>query len=201
MKSCNQDVYMTRDTLLHRVQEQFDEMAWHDFIAQYQGYIYTIINRMNIRATDVDDLYQKILIKLWKKMPELDLEKMNRFRSYLAAVVRNCVHDYFRTMMRENRREEAFIEHESSMGARVSQPDIDRVIKLEWHNHVAAEAFKNISIYFSEQAIDVFKRSLTEDIKEIAADFDIPLSTAYRLRSRVKASLLKEISALNTYLS
>ncbi|MAW39505.1 MAG: hypothetical protein CMF27_01050 [Kiritimatiellaceae bacterium] len=201
MKSCNQDVYMTRDTLLHRVQEQFDEMAWHDFIAQYQGYIYTIINRMNIRATDVDDLYQKILIKLWKKMPELDLEKMNRFRSYLAAVVRNCVHDYFRTMMRENRREEAFIEHESSMGARVSQPDIDRVIKLEWHNHVAAEAFKNVSIYFSEQAIDVFKRSLTEDIKEIAADFDIPLSTAYRLRSRVKASLLKEISALNTYLS
>ncbi len=192
---------MTRDTLLHRVQEQFDEMAWHDFIAQYQGYIYTIINRMNIRATDVDDLYQKILIKLWKKMPELDLEKMNRFRSYLAAVVRNCVHDYFRTMMRENRREEAFIEHESSMGARVSQPDIDRVIKLEWHNHVAAEAFKNVSIYFSEQAIDVFKRSLTEDIKEIAADFDIPLSTAYRLRSRVKASLLKEISALNTYLS
>ena len=134
-------------------------------------------------------------------MPELDLEKMNRFRSYLAAVVRNCVHDYFRTMMRENRREEAFIEHESSMGARVSQPDIDRVIKLEWHNHVAAEAFKNVSIYFSEQAIDVFKRSLTEDIKEIAADFDIPLSTAYRLRSRVKASLLKEISALNTYLS
>ena len=201
MKSCNQDVYMTRDTLLHRVQEQFDEMAWHDFIAQYQGYIYTIINRMNIRATDVDDLYQKILIKLWKKMPELDLEKMNRFRSYLAAVVRNCVHDYFRTMMRENRREEAFIEHESSMGARVSQPDIDRVIQLEWHNHVAAEAFKNVSIYFSEQAIDVFKRSLTEDIKEIAADFDIPLSTAYRLRSRVKASLLKEISALNTYLS
>jgi hypothetical protein len=72
---------------------------------------------------------------------------------------------------------------------------------LEWHNHVAAEAFKNVSIYFSEQAIDVFKRSLTEDIKEIAADFDIPLSTAYRLRSRVKASLLKEISALNTYLS
>ncbi len=201
MNSCNQDVYMTRDTLLHRLQEQFDEMAWHDFIAQYQGYIYTIINRMNIRATDVDDLYQKILIKLWKKMPELDLEKMNRFRSYLAAVVRNCVHDYFRTMMRENRREEAFIEHESSMGARVSQPDIDRVIKLEWHNHVAAEAFKNVSIYFSEQAIDVFKRSLTEDIKEIAADFDIPLSTAYRLRSRVKASLLKEISALNTYLS
>mgnify|MGYP001184693389 FL=1 len=201
MKSCNQDVYMTRDTLLHRVQEQFDEMAWHDFIAQYQGYMYTIMNRMNIRATDVDDLYQKILIKLWKKMPELDLEKMNRFRSYLAAVVRNCVHDYFRTMMRENRREEAFIEHESSMGARVSQPDIDRVIKLEWHNHVAAEAFKNVSIYFSEQAIDVFKRSLTEDIKEIAADFDIPLSTAYRLRSRVKASLLKEISALNTYLS
>ena len=200
MNTYHQDSYLTRHTLLHRVQTQFDESAWKDFIQQYQAYIYTIINRMNIRSADADDLYQKILLKLWNKVPDIDLKKMKRFRSYLAAVVRNCVNDYFRSTIREHNNEESFLNHEASMGRRFSPPDIEELIETEWHNHIAARAFENISIYFSEQAIEIFKRSLSEDIKDIANDLNMPLSTAYRLKNRVKDNLLKEISALNEYL-
>ena len=125
---------------------------------------------------------------------------MKRFRSYLAAVVRNCVNDYFRSTIREHNNEESFLNHEASMGRRFSPPDIEELIETEWHNHIAARAFENISIYFSEQAIEIFKRSLSEDIKDIANDLNMPLSTAYRLKNRVKDNLLKEISALNEYL-
>ena len=38
------------------------------------------------------------------------------------------------------------------------------------------------------------------DIKEVAGEMEIPLSTAYRLKSRVKESLLAEVEALNDYL-
>ena len=68
MSAYSQDLYLTRYTLLHRIQSQVDEVAWKDFTDQYRLYIYAIINRMNIKATDADDLYQKILLKLWKKM-------------------------------------------------------------------------------------------------------------------------------------
>ena len=200
MSSYSQDLYLTRYTLLHRIQSQVDDIAWKDFTDQYRLYIYAIINRMNIKTTDADDLYQKILLKLWKKVPDLDLEKMERFRSYLATVVRNCVHDYFRSAIRKKKNQDSFIDHEASYGKHYSLPAIEELIETEWHNHVAAKAFENISIYFSDQAIEIFKRSLSEEIKDIASDLAMPLSTVYRLRNRIKDSLLKEIAALSEYL-
>ena len=59
----SQDLYLTRYTLLHRIQSQVDEVAWKDFTDQYRLYIYAIINRMNIKTSDADDLYQKNFIK------------------------------------------------------------------------------------------------------------------------------------------
>ncbi len=200
MSAYSQDLYLTRYTLLHRIQSQVDEVAWKDFTDQYRLYIYAIINRMNIKATDADDLYQKILLKLWKKMPDLDLGEMERFRSYLATVVRNCVNDYFRSAIRKQKNQDSFVDHEASCGKQYTLPAIEELIETEWHNHVAAKAFENISIYFSDQAIEIFKRSLSEEVKDIASDLAIPLSTAYRLRNRIKESLLKEIAALSEYL-
>ena len=200
MSAYSQDLYLTRYTLLHRIQCQVDEVAWKDFTDQYRLYIYAIINRMNIKATDADDLYQKILLKLWKKIPDLDLGKMERFRSYLATVVRNCVNDYFRSAIRKQKNQDSFVDHEASCGKQYTLPAIEELIETEWHNHVAAKAFENISIYFSDQAIEIFKRSLSEEVKDIASDLNMPLSTVYRLRNRIKESLLKEIAALSEYL-
>ena len=76
---------------------------------------------------------------------------------------------------------------------------IEELIETEWHNYIAAKAFENISIYFSDQAIEIL-RSLSEEVKDIASDLNIPLSTVYRLRNRIKESLLKEITALSEYL-
>ena len=200
MSAYSQDLYLTRYTLLHRIQSQVDEVAWKDFTDQYRLYIYAIINRMNIKATDADDLYQKILLKLWKKMPDLDLGEMERFRSYLATVVRNCVNDYFRSAIRKQKNQDSFVDHEASCGKQYTLPAIEELIETEWHNHVAAKAFENISIYFSDQAIEIFKRSLSEEVKDIASDLNMPISTVYRLRNRIKESLLKEIAALSEYL-
>ena len=91
-------------TLLQKMQKQYDEAAWQEFVDAYSGYIYTIINSMNIGAADADDLRQQIFLKLWKKLPEIDLDEMFRFRSYLTVVVRNCVKDFYRKKQRESQR-------------------------------------------------------------------------------------------------
>ena len=114
---------------------------------------------------------------------------MERFRSYLATVVRNCVNDYFRSAIRKQKNQDSFVDHEASCGKNYSLPAIEELIETEWHNYIAVKAFENISIYFSDQAIEIFKRSLSEEVKDIASDLAIPLSTAYRLRNRIKESL------------
>ena len=188
-------------TLLQKMQKQYDENAWQEFVDAYSGYIYTIINSMNIGAADADDLRQQIFIKLWKKIPDLDLTKMSRFRSYLTVVVRNCAKDFFRKKQRDANRSDTLVQSDSELVESVSLPDIEQVIEQEWHNYVAALAFKNIADYFSAEAMALFDETLKgRDIKEVAKEMGIPLSTAYRLKSRIKESLLSEIQALNEYL-
>lgn len=201
MKNETRATYRTRMTLLQKMQKQYDEKAWQEFVDSYSGYIYTIINSMNIAPSDADDLRQQIFIKLWKKLPEIDLDKMSRFRSYLTVVVRNCVKDFFRKKQRESNRADSLVQSDSELTESTSLPDIDQIIEKEWNNYVAALAFKNIAEYLSAEAIALFKETLDgRDIKEVAGEMRIPLSTAYRLKSRVKESLLAEVEALNDYL-
>lgn len=188
-------------TLLQKMQKQYDETAWQEFVDSYSAYIYTIINSMNIAASDADDLRQQIFLKLWKKLPEVDLHKMTRFRSYLAVVVRNCVKDFLRKKQRDANRSDRLADSDSELTESISLPDIDGIIEREWSNYVAALAFENITPYFSQEAIALFNESLKgRDLKVVAAELDIPLSTAYRLKSRIKDSLMDEIAALNDYL-
>ncbi|WP_136061013.1 RNA polymerase sigma factor [Pontiella sulfatireligans] len=193
--------YRTRMTLLQKMQKQYDEKAWQEFVDSYSGYIYTIINSMNIGSADADDLRQQIFIKLWKKIPDLDLNKISSFRSYLTVVVRNCVKDFWRKSQRDANRSDKLVQSDSELVDTVSLPDIDDVIEREWHNYIAALAFKNIAEYLSADATRLFNETLKgRDIKEVASEMGLPLSTAYRLKSRVKESLIAEVEALNDYL-
>lgn len=200
MNTTHHTNYLTRYTLLQRIQLPHDETAWNDFMNQYRRYIYSIIHRMKIKPSDADDVYQKVVVKLWKKLPEMDLQKMDYFRGYLAAVVRNTVNDYYRKIQREARRDDDFLEVEGFLNRNVSLPEIEKVIEMEWQHYLAVESLENVSAFFSDRAMELFKRALLEDIKTVACDMGIPLSTAYRLKSRVKEALRKEINALSKFL-
>ncbi len=78
---------------------------------------------------------------------------------------------------------------------------MERIASAEWENYLTAKAMENVAKRFSEQALGVFNACLEgRDIKEHAAENGIPLSTAYRLKTRVKEALLAEIQALEEYL-
>lgn len=198
----SRETYKTRITLLQKMQTQYDEMAWEEFVDTYGNYIYTIINSMKISEHDAEDLRQQIFLKLWQKLPEIDLSKINRFRSYLAVMVKNCVKDFFKKRSRESQRIEGMARESGIHEAEsVSTPDIDRIVEDEWHSFIAAKAFQNVSEFFSEEAISLFKETMSgRNIKDVASQLDIPLRTAYRTKQRIKDSLVAEIEALNQYL-
>ena len=103
-----EDQYQTRATLIQRVQNQQDEKSWEEFVVVYRRYIYAIIRSMNISEHDTEDILQQVLINLWNSLPKMDYEKINRFRSWLSTVTKNCVTDFIRKRTREaNRLEKA----------------------------------------------------------------------------------------------
>ncbi len=196
------DQYKTRITLLQKVQNQQDDQSWSEFVSSYQDYIYAILRRMNVPVEDAADLLQQVLVKLWKKLPEIDVHKVKRFRSYLAVTTKNCAHDYVRKRISEREKHEK-LRHSNELEYfnSISTPDINRIAEAEWSNYISGLALKNISEDFSENAMDLLRGMLAgRDIKELAEELDMGLSTAYRLKSRGKERLLAEIKNLSDYL-
>ena len=87
----------TRQTLIQKICNQYDDDAWNDFVSLYKGYIYIVIRKMNIPHDQVADLLQEILLKLWNKLPEFKYEPNKaKFRTWLNRITKNHVLNYLR---------------------------------------------------------------------------------------------------------
>ena len=59
----------TRKTLIENVRKLKDDDSWEDFVHYYRAYIFAVIQGMGRTNQEAEDLSQKVLLKLWKKLP------------------------------------------------------------------------------------------------------------------------------------
>lgn len=192
------DPYLTRETLIKRVANPHDHHSWEEFISHYRGYIYTIVRNMNIAETDRDEVIQQTLIKLWKKLPELDRDRSGRFRSWLSTVTKHCVIDFIRKQNQENRLLHKVSDNqESTQAGNEVLSSIETVEESAWKHHITNMALQNIKSSFSGKAIEAFQLSLNGmETPAIAKELGIQEASVYRLKTRVKALLIDEIQRL-----
>ncbi len=58
----------TSATLIGKMKDCYDEEAWDRFVLYYKPYINNVVLAMNPIRNDVDDLVQRIILKIWKKV-------------------------------------------------------------------------------------------------------------------------------------
>jgi RNA polymerase sigma factor (sigma-70 family) len=194
----NNDQYQTRATLIQRVQNQQDEQSWEEFVRVYRRYIYAIIRSMNISEHDTEDILQQVLINLWNSLPKMDYNKINRFRSWLSTVTKNCVTDFIRKRTREAKRlEKAGKDTTLTYLKAIRLPEINDIAEREWEIHLTNLALENIEPLFSGKAVDAFRLTLKgKAVDEIARELDLKENSVYRLKNRVKERLIQEIRHL-----
>ena len=94
-------IYKTRETLLFRVKNQRDEKSWNEFVSYYKNYIYIVSRNMNLEHHDAEDILQRVLLKLWEKLPEFEYStKKGTFRSFLCTIIRNMAIDLIKKKSR-----------------------------------------------------------------------------------------------------
>jgi RNA polymerase sigma-70 factor (ECF subfamily) len=193
-----EDSDRTRITLIQRVRNQHDEQSWNDFVRTYRNYVYAIVRNMNISEHDAEDLVQQLMLLMWKKLPQTDVEQIRRFRSWLATITKNLVTDFIRKRIRETERmEKAELEEALSYIKTIRLPDIEDIAEKEWKIHITQLALDNIEPLFSGKAIEVFRLSLQGiTSKEIAKRLELQENSIYRLKTRVKDRLIQEIEFL-----
>ena len=188
---------VTRLTLIERIKQRYDESAWREFAEIYRGYIYAVIRNLNLSEHDAEEIHQRVMVKLWEKLPTLDTGEIRRFRSYLAGVVKNEVKQFLRSQTRRQNRETLVVEGEAEGFATNRLPEIEAIAEAEWKIHLTNVALQNIAKDFSQTALEVFRLSidgLSPD--EIAHQTGVGRGSVATLKARVKTRFFQEIDQL-----
>ena len=188
------DSWNTQKTLLQRIQDPDDTHAWDDFVRYYETFIKMVLRKSNISLSEEDDLVQKILLRVWKGLPNYEYKKEEaRFRTWLSAIIRNAIISHVNRLKNKGSQQDDYLKEVDI----ASEASIEQIIDKEWLDYVASIAMDKVKEVFSGNAIEVFKLSLEEkSAKQIAEKLNITEKTVFVLRSRVKSRLKSEISKL-----
>ena len=199
----SQESLNTRHTLLQKICDRHDDQAWEDFVYYYEKYIYVVCRRINLNHTEAEELVQQVMIKLWKKIPELKVDKNKRFRGWICQVTRNTVIDHFRLLQRrENRLEKAYGSEHWDYYREDSLPEFEELAEKEWQNYLVNMALQNIKDKVSEKMFTVFlELQKGKNHKQISDEKAMPLNSVYVYQKRMTAKLKEEVQRLNQELS
>ena len=196
----SEEDYKTRQTLIERVKNQYDEPAWEEFVSTYETYIYAIIRRMGISPSDSKDIHQNVILQIWKKLPEYKKQPGTRFRSWISTITANAVRFFIRTKTNKAKTVDRYEQQLESINSNLSE--IDKIAEEEWEIFISETAMSNVKKTFSGNGVEVFMMSLDgKSVPQIATELSIEESSVYQLREKKKKSLSKEIARLQHELS
>ena len=194
------DILLTRETLLQRVRGQRDQKAWEEFANAYSGYIHNIACRMGLRHHDAEEVGQNVMLQLWKKLPEFEYDvRRGRFRGWLCKVTGNEVKMLLRRRSHDVERLTSEQREELSRAIEIAQttPSED-LAEREWMNYVTTLAWNRVQGRLGEKEKSAFEMvSKGTPVEEVAAILGIATSSVYVYKKRVKDLLTREIMALN----
>ena len=125
----------TRLTLIERVKKLKDDNSWEDFVLYYKGYIFAVIQGMGMSNQDAEDLSQKVLLKLWKNLPDYEYRPGScKFRTWLCTVIRSEVYSWLRSRQSQDRRIENYKNNLNDDS--FSVPEIEKIADHEWKDHI-----------------------------------------------------------------
>ena len=192
--------YVTRQTLLEKIKNQYDESSWIDFVHFYERFIYSTVRQSGLSIEESKDVTQNVLLKLWNTLPTFSYDKKKGgFRNWLYRVTKCAIIDYWRKEERHKKQVDSYAQKVGYTEG--GEPLLDRIMESEWKAHISNLAMEKVSSRFSGKAIGVFYALLEgKSVTAVAEEFDIAENTVYVYRSRVSEKLSAEIKYLKKQL-
>lgn len=190
----------TRKTLIENVRQLKDDNSWEDFVHYYRAYIFAVIQGMGLSNQEAEDLSQKVLLKLWKKLPDFEYRPNKcKFRTWLCTVIRSVVISEIRSQTSRGKGYQRFKDDSEDKG--FSLPEIEQLANQEWKAHIGKLAWENIKGSFTDKVIEAFLL-FSEGLStvEIAEKLNVEPNTVNVYKKRVREKLLKEINLLDSEL-
>lgn len=185
----------TRHSLLVRLFEPSDEVAWQEFMEIYEPLVYNLARRRGFQHADAADLCQEVFqataraIERWHERPD-----RGSFRAWLFHIARNVMINTLRHRQR----------HPGGVGGSDikrlldQQPADDhesQLLSVEYERHLFQWAAEEVKKEFRQPTWQAFWQTGVEGRKphEVAGELHISVGAVYIARSRVMARLREKI--------
>lgn len=177
----------THISLLARLGEGADPLAWAEFCHRYGELIRNFARSRNLQPADCDDVLQDVLMALTRAMPGFEYDpSRGKFRSYLKTVT---LHAIF-ARSRQNNGHVSLPEVEAA----AARPDIESLWDEQWRQYHLRQAMSRIEAEFNETDLAAFTQYALSgrSAKDTAGTLGLSLDQVYQAKSRI----LKRLSAL-----
>ena len=193
--------YNTRYTLIEKIKNRHDDKSWEEFNYFYKAFIHSLLIRFGVSHTDRDDLVQKVLLKIWRKIPEFECRPgKSKFRNWISCIARTESYMLFRTHKRYEKKLMKAAENEASLED--EDPLVYQLAEEEWKVHISTLAWERIKGDLSEtyrECFELLGQGLSVD--EIAVRLELKKNTVYVYHQRVLQRLRRAIRVLDDELN
>lgn len=176
----------TRGSLILRLKNAEDRVAWQEFVEIYEPLIVALAMSRGLQRADADDVAQEVMssvashIEDWHAKP-----KKSSFRAWLATITRNQTFLMFRKKLRQ-----ASTGMDSTIGRQASEL-AESEFDLEQERQLFLWAARRIQDRFEASTWKAFWLTAVDErsISDVAKQLEMSVAQVYVARSRVMKAL------------
>jgi RNA polymerase sigma-70 factor (ECF subfamily) len=189
----------TQPSLLIRLGDKQDTVAWAQFVEVYAPLVYGFARKHGMQDADAADLTQEVMRAVAGAISRLEYDpRRGTFRSWLFTVVRNKFRNYLSNKTRKQM---------TSGGSSVqelleAQPDRVDALEEQWDHEYDQRVFSwavdRVKGSFTEKTWQAFWQVSVEgkNARDVAVNVGISVGAVYIAKSRVLARLKEQIQLL-----
>jgi len=181
----------TPASLVLRIRDQDDQVAWKTFVDVYSPMIYGFCRMKGLQASDAADVSQEALIRIAKAVRTLEYDRSKGlFRDWIATIVHNEIRRHVRRA--------------NTNPATIQEQDIaSDGVSPEWNEHfqrhIFETALQRCQQHFAKETWKLFEHSWLnkQSVEQVAQTFNVGPDKIYVARSRVLKRLKHEVAVLS----
>jgi RNA polymerase sigma factor (sigma-70 family) len=188
----------TRDSLILRLRDPADAVAWREFTALYEPLVYHLACRKGLQDADARDLCQEVLLTVARAVHRWEPDPARgSFRGWLSRITRNLLVNFL-TRQHEPRGSGASSAQELLEAQPSADPSAAALFEVEYRRRVFRWAAGEIQGEFTPTTWQAFWRTAVggQPPKEAASELGLTVGAVYIARSRILARLRQKIEEL-----
>jgi RNA polymerase sigma-70 factor (ECF subfamily) len=185
------DPLETRASLILRLPDASDVVAWDEFMAIYSPLIFRLARRQGLQPTDADDLVQEVLTTVSRSLGSwLGKPERGRFRAWLFCIARNTAINFL-TRPKHRLMGTGGSEGCDFLDTRATCNDASDDFDREYQRQVFRWASVRVREQIAERTWLAFWETTMEDrtVVDVAEELGMSVGSIYIARSRVMVRL------------